>query len=664
MLPSELRSDVWIEQALVRSFRPVLAGVEQSCHSLEARKLKRRLVDLAAGRERPAQTQVIVVRAASVEAAGIAVDHLPAEVSLLVLCSGNTVPDWCDAEPVAEVLAARASVAARTRALKRACSYALRRSEYHHMTLMSARRARHLEELNLVGLALSTEHDLDRLLALIVTKARELTNADAGSLYLVERGGGKPDTLFFKVAQNDTLRLDFSAFRLPLSRGSIAGFTALSGQILNLPDVYTLPEDSEYKFNRSFDQQTNYRSKSMLVVPMINHQGSVIGVLQLINKKRCFETLLTSDEVVQREVCAFSDEDESLLSSLASQAAVAIENAQLYEAIRAQFESFVQASVWAIEQRDPPTAGHSNRVTALTVALAQAVHRAQSGPFAGIRFSDKQIREIYYAGMLHDFGKINVSERVFSKAKKLYPHELKAIEDRFQLIRRSLKAQTAECVVAALAHGDRAAALAQKEVLEAELAAELDRIDAYWEVVLASNEPTVLQAESRSELEEMRSRVYHDPELGQIPLLTEAEYANLSIPRGSLNEAERAEIQSHVQHSYNFLRQIPWTQDLSEVADIAWGHHEMLDGSGYPRGISGAELRIESRMMAICDIFDALTASDRPYKKALPLEEALRILKLEAEAGKLDADLVELFVRERIYTVVPVGQASEGESAA
>jgi len=592
-----------------------------------------------------AQTGLLVLAGAAEGAALLARGDLPAWVSLLIETNVDEAGTWLARAPVVDVMTENAGTEMRTIALKRAEAAAQTRCEHARLCAADEVRARHLADLNRIGAALSTEHNLDRLLELIVAKARELTRSDAGSLYLVERDrdGELRGTLMFQVAQNDSLEIDFSAFRMPIDRHSIAGHVALTGEILQLDDVYELPPEAEYGFNRAFDQKTGYRSQSMLVVPMQNTRGRVIGVLQLINKKRRASLRLRGVET-EDEVVSFDDADRDLVSSLAGQAAVSIENAELYEAIQRQFETFIRASVWAVEQRDPATAGHSERVTTMTLALARAVSVSRQSRFRDIHYDDEALRELYYAGMLHDFGKINVREEVFVKAKKLYPYQLERIADRFTIVRLLLRAQRAEAAVQA------------GGTLPDEFEHRLQELDAAWRRIRDANEPSVLATEAQDDLNAIRQRVYHDPDLGEIRLLTDEEYHNLSIPRGSLNDREREEIQSHVVHSYRFLRQIPWTEDLDNVAEIARGHHEMLNGTGYPRGVTAEEIPLETRMMTICDIFDALTASDRPYKKAMSVERALEILQMEVDDGRLDADLFALFKSAEVYRHVPAGQ--------
>ncbi|HET9804232.1 MAG TPA: GAF domain-containing protein, partial [Candidatus Acidoferrum sp.] len=297
---------------------------------------------------------------------------------------------------------------------------------------MSASRVSHeLEELNRVGIALSETRDVDQLLELILRKSREITSADAGSLYLVEQADGI-EQLRFKLTQNDSVEFPFAEFTLPLTDKSIAGYCARHGQVVELADAYRVPKSMPFQFNKSFDDQAGYRTRSLLALPMKNGKGEVLGVLQLLNCKRNWKAKLTDSKAVAKVVHAFPEHAVRLGLSLASQAAVAYENSRLYRDIENLFDGFVHASVKAIEQRDPTTSGHSHRVCEMTVALAEAVDREPRGPYAELRFSREQMKEIRYASLLHDFGKVGVREQVLVKAKKLYPQDLNIIRNRFE----------------------------------------------------------------------------------------------------------------------------------------------------------------------------------------------------------------------------------------
>jgi len=513
----------------------------------------------------------------------------------------------------------------------------------------SAARLNELTELAEIGVLLSTEKNLDTLLDLILSQARRVTQSDAGSVYIAETDLGVR-RLRFKLSQNDSRPdIPFVEFTIPIDHSSLAGYAATEGEPLVIEDVYMLPPDVEYSFNRSFDERYGYRTKSMLVIPMQNHHGEIIGVLQLINRKRDIAARLTNPDDAGRQIIAYSPHTVKIVRALASQAAVSIENSQLYEAIERLFEGFVKAAVHAIEQRDPTTSGHSERVAMRTVMLAEAVDRLQDGPFQNINFTREQVREIRYAGLLHDFGKVGVREQVLVKAKKLYDGELALVRQRHAFIRRSaewvFERERAEYL---LHHGREGYEAFLKQLAERQREA-IETADRFLKVVLASNEPSVLAEGDFAQLSEFAAMQFLDIDAQPQPYLTQAEQKHLSIRKGSLDDRERLEIESHVNHTFAFLGRIPWTRGLARIPDIAVGHHEKLDGSGYPRRVQGDAIPIQTRMMTISDIFDALTAQDRPYKRALPAIRALEILTDEVERGQLDGDLFRVFVEARVW---------------
>jgi HD-GYP domain-containing protein (c-di-GMP phosphodiesterase class II) len=465
------------------------------------------------------------------------------------------------------------------------------------------------DELLAISRALSSERDIRKLLDLVLDKSRRITGADAGSVYVLEAadadGNGQPDNLafgnparppralgetgrrrmatptrgsssrparlHFMLSQNDSIPVDFKEFTLPVDDTSLAGRAVRTGLPINVSDV----EQAQVvagttAHNRSFDDKTGYRARSMLTVPMLSAEGEVIGVIQLINKKRQPSQILSTPADFVDGVIPFDARAEEMALALASQAGVSLENAILYDEIRRLFEGFVDASVTAIESRDPTTSGHSRRVATLSVALAETVDAVDDGPLGPLHFSREDLRQIEYAGMLHDFGKVGVREQVLVKAKKLYDFQLEAIRLRFAYVRKSIEAES------------------------------------------------------------LRRQLEH-------------------MPRGSLTPAEREQIESHVDHTVAFLQTIPWGRSLRKVPLIAAAHHELLNGAGYPAGLQGADIPIEARMLTIADIFDALTAADRPYKPAVPVHRALGILESEVKSGKCDADLFRVFVGAEIY---------------
>ncbi len=481
------------------------------------------------------------------------------------------------------------------------------------------------EQLLEIGLALSSERDVTKLQQTVVRSAREITRADSGSLYLLEDGPTGERVLRFAVAQTgpDDAGSYLGAV-LPLSRSSISGYVALSGETVRIADAYAISPSAEYRVNRSFDQANGYRTMSVLAVPMRDHEGAIVGVIMLINRKPEFGLRLTSPAHTEEIVEPFSTRDEHVLSSLASQAAVAFENKTLLESIQNLFEQFVRASVKAIEVRDKSTQGHSSRVADLTVLQAEAINAIDAGTFADLHFDGDQLREMRYASLLHDFGKVAVPEYIFGKAKKLPDGRIDAIRLRFLLAIE----QTPD------------------EGLRAKLRDLLAQVEHH-------NEPRVISMELGDVLEALAPLTYRDFD-GERPLLDAQELEFLRIPRGSLSGEERRKMEQHVTQSFYFLREIPWkTTPWRHVPEMAYGHHEHLDGTGYPRGLKGVEIVPQVRMLTISDIFDALTANDRPYKAAMPVDRALDILVKEfADRGKIDRNLLDVFIAKKVYEPV------------
>ncbi len=540
----------------------------------------------------------------------------------------------------------------------------------HEVNQKLADASQEIHELNQIGMALSAEHNPGKLLELILTKSREFTSSDAGSVYLVENvGNGHEQSLLFapgqhispvqpkepqeqlrfKLAQNDTVAVPFREVAININEKSVAGYVALTGEIVNIEDAYHLPPDVPYSINRKFDEDSGYRTKSILAVPIRNQKDKIIAVLQLINAKRDFSARLDSHDAVDQQVLAYSPRQQEIVQSLAGQAAVALENSQLYDSIQRLFEGFVRAAVTAIETRDPATSGHSFRVANLTVALAEAVDRADAGPYNGVHFSRDQMREIRYASLLHDFGKVGVREEVLVKAKKLYPAQLEVIKQRFGLVRRTLQNENLKLRMDFLLQNGNEKFLAAQKDFDARLDDQLRQVDEYTEAIVWANEPTVLPEGNFDQLMEIANLHYEDLGGKKRPILSLEEVQMLSIRKGSLDEEERLQIESHVLHTLSFLQQIPWTNELRNVPEIARGHHEKLNGTGYPYKLLAPEIPVQTRMMTISDIFDALAAADRPYKKAVSIERALEILELSVHDGELDPGLFEIFLSGKIF---------------
>jgi HD-GYP domain-containing protein (c-di-GMP phosphodiesterase class II) len=536
----------------------------------------------------------------------------------------------------------------------------------------AADRSRYeLAQLVATSRALASERDIGKLLALILESCRQVTGADAGSVYVMEDDDATPPRkrLRFMLSQNDSIKIDFKEFTLPVDEKSIVGQAALSGQPINIADLARLQDGTSggggttgagatpgrrtptLRHNRSFDDKTGYRARSMLTVPMLSAMGEVIGVVQLINKKRD-PRLAVAPADIDREVIPFDQRAEELALAWAAQAGVSLENALLYDEIRKLFDGFVDAAVIAIESRDPTTSGHSRRVATLSVELAKKVDAIPDGSFADVRFSETQLQQIEYAGVLHDFGKVGVREKVLVKAKKLYEEDRQLVKLRFSYIKKALEVEHGERklrVALELSKSDLPARFAE---IDAELGRRMDEVDEAWGFVNRVNEPTVLDQGGFERLAEIAGMVYLSPSGELHPYLESDEVAALQVRRGSLTDIERVEIERHVVNTYKFLSTIPWGRRYADVPRIAAAHHEYLNGSGYPHHLGGADIPIESRIMTIADIFDALTASDRPYKKAVPIDRALSIIESEVKGGKCDAQLFRVFVEGEVYKKV------------
>jgi HD-GYP domain-containing protein (c-di-GMP phosphodiesterase class II) len=536
-------------------------------------------------------------------------------------------------------------------------------------SLTSIATERHtIEQLLEIGMALSDCLDLTQLLDLILTKSREITCSDAGSVYLVDRHQAEPK-LIFRAAQTDSLPdLAFELTTIPLNPESLAGYVATTGEILNIPDAYAIPANFPYKFDRHFDLASAYRTVSVLVLPMQNRDGETIGVLQLIDRKLKADLRITPENALSITQ-PYSAWEQQIVRSLASQAAISIERNQLLESIEDLFAGFVTASVHAIESRDPTTAGHSERVAQLSVRLSEEVNTIDRGILHSIQFSDCQLQEIRYAALLHDFGKVSIPETIVQKGKKLYPHQLTELHHRFNLLRRTWELESTQqkfgyLLNSPLAHrhqlGDNCGHCVHLQQLDLDLQTRLDRLQSYWQLLNQLNEPNVISTPEFAakidvvvaDLQQLAKYNYLDLDGNFHPLLTTEEIEQLLIPRGTLTNDERLIVESHVTHTYDFLKKIPWTKHLQNVPQIAGSHHEKLDGSGYPDRLMAAEIPVQSKIMAIADIYDALTASDRPYKPKLSIERSLSILHQEAGAGKLDRDLLALFEQRQVFAVL------------
>ena len=503
------------------------------------------------------------------------------------------------------------------------------------------RAAQMLEHVLEIGRALASEKDLDSLLGLILTHARHLTGADGASVYTRDAGG----KLYFRQWQNASTGATSNARKTLVGDYSIAGHVAREGKAVMLEDAYALPPDAPYQFNPASDRSIGYRTKSLLTVPLKNKADEVVGVLQLINRKDDPGTVLRRPEDFENSVRPFDEQDRAIALALAGQAGVALENSMLYADIERLFEGFIMASVQAIEARDPTTAGHSFRVADFCERTAIATDRADAPELRAMTFSKEQLRELRYAALLHDFGKVGVREHVLVKAKKLQPPHLELLKQRFRYARASIERRAWRRLVELHnGHLKESELAVRRREIEQELAADQARLEEYLQQVLRANEPTVSHEQVSAELGEVMTFRFPGEEGEELPLLHDFEFADLALSKGSLNAEERAQIESHVSHTYAFLSLIPWTRNLANLPNIAYSHHEKLDGSGYPRRLTADAIPVPSRIMTIAHIYDALTAGDRPYKPGMPAEKALDILAAEAKAAKIDAALYKVFV--------------------
>lgn len=421
-----------------------------------------------------------------------------------------------------------------------------------------------------------------------------------------------------------------------------AGMTSCVG----IPSAFAEIEPLRFEFAKDRYKVTNY-----CVVPIRVPSGEVIGAVILVNRRVSSETYLDSLEQCSSKVREISVSDLIMLEALAHQAGVSLDHARLIKNLKTVFESFVQASVVAIESRDPSTKGHSVRVATLTVALAEAVSAEQTGPLAKVHFTPSQIYELKYASLLHDFGKIGVREDVLQKERKLFPRELAAIKERFLHLERQLYLRCIESYVDGLI---RRSQVPTEEDL-ARVRREVDRVSHelrhFWHIIVEANEPQVVKGGNFQALAEIAAiRVLVDGNDTQI--LSARELERLSIRKGSLSNEERLEIERHVTNSHKFLLQIPWTRELSDLPEIVFAHHERLNGSGYPRQLKAPDIPLQAQIMAVCDIYDALIAMDRPYKKALPHNRAMSILESEVNEGKLEPLFFNLFRDREIFKLV------------
>ncbi len=492
-----------------------------------------------------------------------------------------------------------------------------------------------------IGIALTTEKNLDRLFEKILEEARELTNADAGTLYLVS---DEEPLLNFALIQNDTLGIYMGGTGAKISwppvrlrndddtpnYANVSAYAALSGEVVNIPDVYNA-EGFNFEGTRHYDIETGYRSKSMLVIPMRNHENDIIGVLQLLNAK----------DPLKGEVISFSEECVDLTKSLASQAAVALSNRRLVTGLENLLEAFTRTIATAIDEKSPFTGGHVRRVTELTMRIAHKINEQTEGPFAQLSFSEDDLNELRFAAWLHDLGKITTPEYIIDKSTKLQTiyDRIVALKTRFELAKRDSESNAPNWVSSEEITGYGAS---ENCGLKMEV---LDEDFQFIAEVNAGLE--YLTDENLARLKNIsRKKWKFDNEWR--PLLDEEELAYLSVRRGNLTNEERQIMNNHAEVTYKLLSQLPFPKKMRNVAVHAAAHHEKLDGTGYPFGLRGSEISLQSRIIAIADIFEALTAKDRPYKKEKSISEAREIMEQMVRDSHIDGDIFNLFVKEKI----------------
>ncbi|QZY55276.1 HD domain-containing phosphohydrolase [Crassaminicella profunda] len=478
-----------------------------------------------------------------------------------------------------------------------------------------------------IGTFLSTQKNTNTLLELIVDVSMKITDSDGASLYIKETKE-KKDYLRFKIARNHSRDFPFKEFVMPIDKNSIAGFSALTGNPYNFKSVDEIPDVLGIKYNDSFDKKINYKTINMLVIPMKNLKGEVIGILQLLNKKKHYDTVLTQFKSFCENIISYSDQEIHIISSLASSAAIVLERRKLYDEIQELFKTFTESMVTTIDQRDPSTAGHSVRVAKYATHFAKAVHNMDYGKYKDQTFSEQQLDEIYYAGLLHDIGKIGVKESVLLKEKRISEHEMEVIKYKFHYLKKHLQIKKLN-----------------NTITPSELVLFND-IDQYYNFIVSINSKNFIKEEELNQLQIISQTEFIDIDLQKKKILTENQLNHLSVQRGNLTDLERTSIEKHPLYTYEILKNISWGADLKNVPHIAAYHHEKLNGHGYPFHLEETEIPIQSKILAIVDIFDALTARDRPYKPALSITKTLDILSDEAEKNHIDKDLLDIFIHD------------------
>ena len=492
-----------------------------------------------------------------------------------------------------------------------------------------------LNDLNVIGAALSSERDINHLLESILTAARKITSADAGTLYLVD---AEKQVLTFEILHNDSLDIRMggtSGNPIPFypialyhegepNLAMVVSYSVLRGVTVNIPDAY-IAEGFDFSGTKSFDAKTGYRSRSFLAVPMRDHEHEIIGVLQLIN----------AIDPNTGGVKQFSKDDQQLLESLASQAAIALSNRRLIQQLEELFEALINLINTAIDDKSPYTGGHCARVPALTMMLAEAATRSKRGALKAFDLTDKDRYELKIAGLLHDCGKITTPVHVVDKATKL-----QTISDRIHLIDTRFEVLKRDAEIGML-RGERTSADYTATVRQ------LDDDRAFLRQCNIGSEK--MDDADVARVQQIAKYQWRNAEGEQADFLSAEELENLTIRAGTLTAAEREIINHHINVTIKMLESLPWPKHLRHVPEYAGGHHERMDGKGYPKGLTREQMPIQARVMGIADIFEALTAKDRPYKQGKTLTESLMILGKFKECGHIDPDLFDVFIREKVY---------------
>ena len=508
---------------------------------------------------------------------------------------------------------------------------------------------RRFEELNEIGIALSQEKNLNRLLEVILIAAMKITHADGGTLY--RRPTGTKDTLNFEIVRNDSLgialggttgeKITFDPIRLRDENGTenlsmVAAYAVLKDRTVAIADAYRGEEGFDFSGTKAFDQRTGYRSQSFLTVPMKNHENEIIGVLQLINAK----------DRNTGKIVAFSDTDQRLAESLASQAAVALTNRLLILQLESLFESFIKLINQAIDDKSAYTGGHCHRVPVLTMLLADAANSASVGPLAGWHMNEKDRYELQIAALLHDCGKVTTPVHVVDKATKLQTifDRIELVDTRFEIIKRDAE-------IKALRAKAKATTEEETIAVEEEFHQRMRDIETDRRFIRACNVGgETMKTTDRDRVSAVSKKYRWKTAHGeQAELLTADEIENLTIYSGTLTGAERRVINHHIDVTIEMLESLPWPRHLQRVPEFAAAHHERMDGKGYPRGLTKDQMSVQARIMGIADIFEALTAKDRPYKRGKTLAQSLLILGQMRVNGHIDPDLFDIFVRDRVY---------------